>query len=138
MRYKLFLLIFLLTLPALAGADTIFTTPIVRDSLDRFRVETFTIKTSVPDLIFDMEIGYDSGGFLVVKKELVRIGNRDIAVNGKNVYTDDNNDMMLDLPSAYQLNPASKILQEINDGTFGGQPTLKEYIEIIIKTLLKL
>jgi len=127
----------LILVPSLALAD-LATTTIVEPDITLMRIEKFVIHTDTPRLVVDLQLGYDNAGFRRIRTESISITNKDIMRDRTNIYSDDINDMMLDLPVAYQLNPATKILQEINAGTFGGQPTLKEYIEIIVKTLLKL
>lgn len=116
-----------------AYGETLLTTPEIRPSIDRFQIERFTIQTDLPRLIIRVQLGYE--GFTRVREEMVSITNADIMRNDKMVYRDDTDGMMMDLPAAYQENPATKIVQEINGGTFGGQATLKEYIEQIIKVL---
>ena len=133
-RFLLVIVMLMLTVPAYG--ETLLTTPEVRPSIDRYQIERFTIQTDLPRLIIRLRMGYE--GFTLVREELISITNADIMRGNKMVYKDDLDGMMMDLPSAYQENPATKIIQEINGGTFGTCDTMKDYLELITKTILGL
>ena len=139
---KLVITLLLVLLPTVASAETLFTTPEVLPDIDRFRVEVFTIDAATPEIIIQMEVGY--AGFNLIRTDEIGISNGDITRkkgrfgSRQQIYKDDINDEMLDLPVPYRLNPATKIITEVNSGTFGGQATMKEYVEVIVKTLLGL
>ena len=133
---KLIIAMFVLLLVVPAYAETMLTTPEVRPSIDRFTVERFTIQTDLPRVIIRLRLGYE--GFTFVREEIISITNADIMRGSKMVYKDDLDGMMLELPAGYKETPATKIVTEINCGDFGGQATLKEYVEVIVKTILGL
>ena len=139
MKRLMLILILIVMGQASAFAVTQLSSTEVQPDFDRFRITTLRIST-VPELTVEIwaKFGYDDGGFVDVASRYVIISNRDIGYNGENIYRDDQDGMMLDLPAAYQENPATKNIQEIDAGTFGGQSGLVLYLEAIVKTLLNL
>ena len=136
------ILLILLSIGLMAGpvyAETLLTTPEVIPDFDRFRINKVEIDLSAPEIHFYCQFGHQVDGvFRVLRNDKVRISNGSI-FRGRTMFMQvDMDDMMLGLPEAYQFEPATVVLTEINSGSFGGQDTLKEYLELIVKTILGL
>ena len=137
---KLFLILVLLLLPVTSYADTALTTTEVVPDITYFRIDEFKLVTGDnPTVNIQLEFGEKPAlTFHLLRVESVTITNTSIYRGLEPFLVDDADGNMLSLPAAYQAEPATKIISEINNGTFGGEATGKEYIELIIKTLLGL
>jgi len=137
-KIVLMLALFAMLIPCATFGETTLTSPEVRADIDRYRFSRLRIVT-YPELWIEIELhfGYDNAGtFEYVTTRTASISNRDIAFNGENVARDDENGMMLELPPAYQENPATKIAQELfYTGNYGGSANGNLYLEQIIKTI---
>jgi len=118
-------------------ADMDITTPINRPSLDKFRVLQFTVvNNTAPYVSINAELGYMDGvDFVLVRRDSVRITNLQITHNDQVVSSSGEDGFVPALPTAYNVNPANKVMSEINLGTFGGNETATAYLELIVKTL---
>jgi len=136
---KKLIILMCMLLPAVAAADQLLTTPIERYDLDRYRVQEFVINPVVPIVRLKFELGYLKGELFVADtREIISISDTEIYRDQTLILKDDGSGMMLSLPAAYQENPCTKIIQEINGGTFGGQATVRGYLEVITKTIFGL
>ena len=133
---KLIILVCLLVLPVSAVGETLLSSPIVRPDIDRFNIDRFDISmVSGPTVTMVMEM---RSGSEFVRRDRIAIKNLTIVWNSEVVFKANADDIIEELPPAYQSNPASSIIAEINSGNFGGQASLKEYLELIAKNVLGL
>ena len=125
----------LFAVPVMADMD--IDTPIVRPSLDKFRVLDFrVVNNSAPYVSITADIGYmDGPDFVVVRNSTVRITNLQITYNGTTVSANTEDGFIPPLPAEYAVNPANVVMGHINSGTFGGQATATAYLEQLVKTL---
>jgi hypothetical protein len=132
MKIIRFLVLIAVLVPSLSFADMVLDTPEVRPDIDRFRIARFEItnRPGTVQIYMNAEFGYESDGFIVARASTLLITNNQIVLD-KKVITPE-------LPPGYESTPATKVIQEINSGSFGGQATAQAYIELIFKTLLGL
>jgi len=125
----------LFAVPVMADMD--IDTPIVRPSLDKFRVLQFNVvNNSAPYVSIQAQIGYmDGPDFIVVRTSSVKITNLQIVYNGATVSANTEDGFVPPLPAAYSVNPANVVMGHINGGTFGGNASATAYLEQIVKTL---
>lgn len=124
-----------------AMADTTLTATENQPAITTFRIERFLIDAVAPAGELTVEFGYDSGGFVVERRESITVTNEAIYRNRRPVIRKDEGadpNIFDDFPAAYQTNPATELISQVNGGTFGGQGTLKAYLEATVKTLLGL
>jgi len=136
------ILLILLSIGLMAGpvyAETLLTTPEVIPDFDRFRINKVEIDLSAPEIHFYCQFGHQvEGAFVKLKAVKVRISNSSVFRDRELIVAMDANDEFPSFPVAYQETPATVILGEMNGGGFGGQDTLNQYAELIVKTLLGL
>lgn len=132
---------FFMLVPAISYGDLALNTPIVRQDYDTFRLARFQVhlyQDNAPIHWVELRVylGYEvEGAFVLGEARRIAITNSTIHYHRGILHRDDGDGLMLALPTAYQLNPATKILTEINGGTFGGAASLQAYLEAIIRTL---
>lgn len=141
MKKIVVVLLAVLMLTGLAFADQNLTTSQPQPTIDRFKIDVFKIDaTGLVEVV--ATYGYDDAGtFVAVRNEQIAITNDAVYVNRRPaVQKSDGADPNIfdDFPAAYQSNPATAVIGEVNGGTFGGQANLKAYLEVIIKTILGL
>lgn len=121
-----------------AFGDTSLTAPETQPTISQFRIERFVIDSNIPAVEMTVEFGYDSGGFVRERVETVAITNDAIFRNRQRTVSKSEGadpDIFDTFPAAYQSTPATEMLTQVNGGNFGGQATLKAYLENIVKTL---
>lgn len=141
MKKLTIILLALILTAGVAIAETTLTSGEAQPTIDRFEINQFKIDVAGPQVEIVVEFGYDSGGFVRERAEEILITNDTVYRNRRpEIEKVDGADPGIfdDFPAAYQDTPATKVVTEANGGTFGGEATLKAYLETIVKTLLGL
>ena len=121
-----------------AFADTALTSSEAQPTIDTFRIEQFTVNASQMQLDIVVEFGYVSGTFVRERVEQVTVTDDIIYRNRRPAIrkADGADPNIFDgFPAAYQTTPATERVTQVNGGNFGGNATLKGYLEAIVKTL---
>ena len=136
MNRLLIILIALFLLVPFAHAEQNLSVVEIRPDYDRYRLSTFKVRL-YPETYLEiwLDFGVEGGEYDPNAHRRIRITDRDISYNGANLFRDDQDGNMPGLPAGYVATPATKILQEVNAGTFDGQGSLSNYLEIIVKTI---
>lgn len=117
-------------LPAMA--DTSLGTSEVRPTIDTYKVTKLTLDAGASIVTIDYALGYVSGTFQKVNGETVEISDRGITRGRRFIVKPA---AFGTLPADYQASPVTKVLAEINGGTFGGEANLLAYLEVILNSL---
>ena len=139
MKRFLIVIVALLLFVPFAHAEQPLAEVEVRPDLDRYQLSAMKLRLyPVTYIEIWLDFAEEGGGYDIAEHRKITITNRDISYNLESMYRDDAQGNMPGLPPDYVANPATKILQEMNLGTFDGQGSLDNYLEVIVKTIFGL
>ncbi len=115
-------------------AEQTLAVPVTRTSLDQYRIEGLNIDFARPAVEIIYSQGYTDGeGYHAKDKHSVIILNQFIAKDRNKII--DGADFVIELPVAYQINPATVIIGKFNIGDPSPSATFKEYFELVLNQL---